>query len=322
MKYNDFKKLFNTNFKKEWMDKCDIVFRSEGIRLGIYKKHKKYLNYGIIDKYGRWCWRNTINTHPNAALSLYNYYLKFGNPKLNFFENRTESINLIFDFIKKNFELLFTENITSEYFRVFELLTNKSWSKGQITTISFFLCCKYFFPDVDFYEYTLERGDPDDFNGIDGKLHMKSGQIETVQIKSGESTSALVGSYYIVKGAVNYLKSKSDYYCYVCVDTDITYILVFNNYPTKMIFSVDQILVEKELIINKKQTNLMITQTLMEILKLCAKNNFVFDLKNDEPLQYFLIEENKVTISIPNFEDESLEPMLLENFENLKKTLH
>ena len=74
LRHNYFHNLFqNITFKSYYMNKCNEVFKRNSERLGIWGLWWRG-NYGILNEQSIWCWRNTVNTHPNCTLDLFYLY--------------------------------------------------------------------------------------------------------------------------------------------------------------------------------------------------------------------------------------------------------
>jgi hypothetical protein len=320
MTFNDFKTFFSSNLKWIYRDKCDAVFKRQFTKIGKYRFCEKNEKFGILDEDGRWGFENSVNTNSRCALELYNIYLEFGNEKLDFFENVEYSVNKLWKFIEDNFELLFTYNIETKYYHKFRLICNLSWSRGQITSVLFFLTHKNIFPNTIKTTLELERGLFLDLKGIDGVLTQKDGSEISLQIKSGSFTKKK--SFYIVDGAQNDFNSPANYYCYVNIGVDNNQIIVFENKKENIMSNGSQCIIDEEIVkYIDMENNEVISQKLMEILLFCSKNEFVFELKNNEPENGFKIEtepEKLVTITINDFEDKKLYDLLEENFNDLK----
>jgi len=320
MTFNDFKTFFSSNLKWVYRDKCDAVLKRQYTKFGKYGFCDKNEKFGILDEHGGWGFENTINTNSRCALELYNIYLEFGNDKLDFFEDVENSVNKLWKFIEENFELLLTYNIETKYYHRFRLICNLSWSRGQITSVLFYLIHRNIFPNTINTELKLERGLFLDLKGIDGVLEQKDGTEISLQIKSGTFTKKK--SFYIVEGAQNDFNSPANYYCYINIGEVNNQIIVFENKKEILIPNNSQCIVDEEIVkYVEMENNEIISKKLMEILLFCSKNQFVFELKNNEPENGFKIDiepEKIVTISIKEFEDENLYNLLEENFNKLK----
>jgi hypothetical protein len=320
MTFNDFKTFFSSNLKWVYRDKCDAVLKRQFTKIGKYRFCEKNQKYGVLDEDGRWGFENTINTNSRCALELYNIYLQFGNDKLDFFDNTEYSVNKLWNFIEENFELLFTYNIEIKYYHKFRLICNLSWSRGQITSVLFYLTHKNIFPNTIKTTLELERGLFLDLKGVDGLLTQKDGTDLTLQIKSGSFEKKK--SFYIINGAQNDFNSTANYYCYINVGEEKNQIIVFENKKENIMSNGSQCIIDEEIVKYVDMENKEnISQKLMEILLFCSKNEFVFELKNNEPENGFKIDvepEKVVTISIKDFEDQEFFNLLEENFNKLK----
>lgn len=320
MTFSDFKTFFSSNLKWVYRDKCDAVFKRQFTKLGKYGLCKSNNMFGILDEDGKWGFENSVNTNSRCALELYNVYLEFGNEKLDFFENTEYSVNKLWRFIEDNFELLFTYNIETKYYHKFRLICNLSWSRGQITSVLMYIIHKNIFPDTIQTTIELERGLFLDLKGIDGILNQKNGTEISLQIKSG--TFIKKKNFYIIDGAQNDFNSPANYYCYINIGDNNNQIIVFENKKENIMSNGSQCIIDEEIVkyvdmVNNEE----ISKILMEILVFSSKNNFVFELKNNEPENKFIIEtdpEKIVTISIKEFEEEGLYELLEENFNKLK----
>ena len=107
------------------------------------------------------------------------------------FSNRNQwfnNIKKLWIFLESKWELFFTDNKETKYYYQLLLRTNKSWSNGQITTIAFLYVFREIFKGYEFKKihFSLDRGDLDDFGGIDIRIFTKTGEEFTIQVKSGE----------------------------------------------------------------------------------------------------------------------------------------
>lgn len=326
MYYTKCKTLMNNyGFKTIYKERCNSVMKSKGLELNHWIKHNNGL-FGLVDKFGRWCWRNTINTHPYCFLYLYNFLIELGYDDIDFEDESKweENINLFWDLIELKWELFFTDNIETKYYHKLMLRTNKSWSVGQITTIAFLFVYREIFDGYEFKKlsYSFDRGDLDDFIGIDVTIVTKDDLVITVQIKNGKFVER--NSSYSVMSSVNDLKSRANHYCFVDIQENETKIVVFKNEIEKIERYGETYLFSKELLINKEiSKNMQIPQTLNDILIFCAKNDIVFDLKNnngeENKMEWAIEPEKIVTITIGDFKDENLSNYLADQFIELQK---
>ena len=329
MYYHEAKRLMDDyTFKMNYKDECNDVMKKKGLENNQWVEHEINGKFGLKDKDNRWCWRNTINTHPNCFAELYNISQELGCDEIDFYDksNKLENIKKLWSFLENNWELIFTDNIESKYFYKLLLKTNKSWSLGQITTIAFLYIFREIFEDKEFKKinFSLDRGDILDFKGIDIELITKENEEITIQVKTGQFTERT--SKYSLTSSVNDLKSIATHYCFVNIQENETKIIVFKNekklienYPPVHTFS-------KKLLINKPITkNMVIPQKLHEMLIFCAENKIVFDLKNNEDeennVSWSLSPEKIVTVTIGDFKKEDLGDYVSTKFEELKEAL-
>jgi hypothetical protein len=229
-------------------------------------------------------------------------------------------------FIETKWELFFTDNIEIKYFYKLLLRTNKSWSIGQITTIAFLFVYREVFKDFKFSKlsFSFDRGDLDDFNGIDVRILTTSGKEFTIQIKNGNFERN--ENSFTITSSVNDLRSPATHYCYVSINNNETKIAVFKNDVEKItqngeIYTFPLELLENEVIIK----NMPIPQKLHEILMFCHENKIVFDLKNNEGeennVSWSSIPQKIVTVTIGDFKKENLAEYISTKFEELKEAL-
>lgn len=329
MNYHDAKRFMNNyTFKVNNKNACNDVMKRKGLEYDQWIKHSINEKFGLKDKDGRWCWRNTINTHPYCFLELYKISQELGYDEIDFFDesNQLENIKKLWSWLESNWELIFTDNIESKYFYRLMFLTNKSWSVGQITTIAFLYTFREIFEDKEFKKihFSLERGDLLDFVGIDIKIITKENEEITIQVKNGKFTER--NSNYEISSSVNDLKSIATHYCFVNIQEDETKIIVFKNEKELIIPYFNSYTFEKELLVNKPITkNMIIPQKLHEMLIFCAENKIVFDLKNKEGeennISWSLSPEKIVTVTIGDFKEENLGDYISTKFDELKEAL-
>ena len=237
--YNDFKKLLdNLDFKILYKKRANAVFEKNGRRLGIWKIYKNG-KYGIIDNKNIWCWRNTINTHVYAFYDLY-YLLYDMTGILLEITNESkwnESINILWEFVDKNFDLFFTENIESKYFNKFRLRTNRSWTNGQVGLIGVLYKLREHFADcvITSILFKLERGDTDDFKGKDIVFENSCGEKISVQVKMGKIVNQ-TNEGYEIECSSNDMNANCNYYSFIDIDVknNVTTIVSFQKVPGYM----------------------------------------------------------------------------------------
>lgn len=328
LKYDYFYRLFKNyeRFKKPYLRRCNESFERNGKRLGIFKYIPQNKRYGIVNEYGLWCWRNSINTHPYCLLDLYYLYKEFKKETLDFENDDTliDNINKLFDFVDENFELLFTPNIEGKYFYNFKFRCAKSWALGQITTIAVMYKIREIFPDctINNMDFSLHRGDKNDFKGIDVTISNQCGDTITLQIKSGKVVSE--NEYgYVVESSVNDLKSSADYYTFVDLTTSNTKIVTFKNDTSKIINGGNKNHTFSREILHPNQINesMESPQSLQLIAEFCFSNQLIFELhylKDD--VNKMDITDKTVTVVIADFKDPELNKMLSDTLQKLQET--
>ena len=326
LRHNYFHNLFqNITFKSYYMNKCNEVFKRNGERLGIWGLWRRG-NYGILNEQSIWCWRNTVNTHPNCTLDLFYLYKHFKNETLNYDNPTTlfENIDKLFEFVDENFDLFFTMNIEEKYFKNFWRRCNRSWVRGQVTTIAVMYKIREIFPNCKIIkmDFSIMRGDGADFRGIDIIIENDCNEKITIQVKSGKIIQENeVG--FVVESSVNDLKSKADYYCFVDFKDDKTTIVTFQNFLPYIIRGTVNHTFRKE-ILHPIQINehMEPSETLHKIAQfLYDKPELIFELqylKGNTNLME--IKDDVVMITIGNFLDEKLPNELSEFFIKLQET--
>jgi hypothetical protein len=326
LSYFYFKPLFqNDIFKSYYMKRCNEVFMENGKKFGIYKYWPKNKQYGIINEYGIWCWRNTVNTHPYCLLDMYYLYRHFNNETLDFDKKDTllENIDKLFNFIDKNFELFFTTNIEQKYFLNFWRRCNKSWGGGQITTIAVMYKIRELFPDCKIIgmDFSIMRGDGNDFRGKDIIIKNDCEEIISIQVKGGRVIGQDENGF-IVESSVNDLNAKSNYYCFVDITKTNTGIITFQNLKSYIIKGEKNHTFRKEILhpiqINESMES---PQILQEIAEFCFSKKLLFELQYiKENTNQMEIKDNVIIITIADFKDPDLVKILSESFTELKKT--
>ena len=312
--------MWNDSFKELYRRHADLTFKTKGIEFGVWGIYSKNNFYGIIDEKGIWCWRNSINTHPKCFYILHKIYFKLTGNILDFSEKIKWNINLtkLWLFISDNFELIFIKNTPNGYYNELEHLCSISWGMGNITTLAVLYCSHEIFKPtkIKSFDFDFNRGNRDDMiNKIDFKFNS-----ETVQVKSGKCNSDPDDFYYI-KGSVNDLKFKGDYYSYVDVTSGSSTILTFKNDKTKISNEHSIIIFNKSLLVNKIVKEMKIPELLMEILTICGRNKIIFNLENDKEKENYTSYQpigKRLDIGISDFKNENLESLLLDCLERLK----
>jgi hypothetical protein len=340
-KYNIFyfSGLFNGDFKQLFKNKCNYVFEKKGKELNIWGYWYKNNNFGILEYDGNvpisWSWRNSPNTHPYCCHDFYCLYYNSTQNELDF-NDRTkwnENLDLIFNFVEENFELYFTENVDTKYFYHFMFRCNQSWTKGQLTIIALMYKIKEVFNEYKILkmDFALERGDPDDFIGIDVKLKVetkdeyKRVEIIKIQVKSGGVIEESEDGY-LISGSVNDLKAPVNYYCYVDIKNNETEIILFENLKPYISRVGNNIFFKKEIthpIIIKE--SIMVAEKLKEIAQYCFEKKIIINIEYLPGENNNIIIEKEtaglINIKIGDFKDENLFKLLENKFNELKETL-
>lgn len=336
-RYNYFSSLLSGDFKKLYKQKCNDVFERKGRELGIWGYWRKNNYWGIVEFYGdfvtQWCWRNTINTHPYCFHDLYYLFYDSTGIELDFNDRSSwqENIDILFEFIEKNFELYFTTNIETKYYYHFWFRCNKSWTLGQITIISLMYKIRKIFEEYKIVnmDFALKRGDANDFKGIDviittqtKDVHQRRNKIK-IQVKSGKIVSE-DDTGCIMTGSANDLRAEVDYWCYVDITENGTNIILFQNLNRYISRVGENILFKKEIIhpIRIKE-KIMISEKLQEIATYCFQRKILIDI------EYLNGDVNKVSIQtkpekminiiISDFKDENLYKLLDDKFIELQQ---
>jgi hypothetical protein len=327
MIYATANKLFGyKKFKDIYKVACNKVMESEGSKIHEWVLHSKNNKYGLKDGNGYWCWRNTINTHPNCFVSLNKFSQELGLPEIDFLDesNWLENCTKFWEFLQKNWLLIFTNRIESKYHNELRLKTNRSWSVGQITTIAFLYVFREIFNQKKFKKigFSFDRGDNLDFMGIDVELFTLDDEYITIQVKSGEFKERT--SNFSLTSSINDLRAQANHYCYVDIQENNTSVVVFRKDKNKIEVIGDLFLFEKDLLVNKViNKNMEVPQTLQKILTFCFENKIVFDLKNEmgetNKMEWEMEPEKVVTITIGDFKDTNLGSYLLGKFNELKE---
>ena len=336
--YDYFKGLLSGDFKKLYKTKCNYVFKKKGIELGIWGFWYKNGNYGIVEYDGNtpisWCWRNTPNTHPYCFHDFYYLFYDSTGIELDFNikEKWEDNLNILFKFVEQNFELYFTTNIDTKYFYHFWFRCNESWTKGQLTIIALMYKIKKLFSDykITHMDFALERGDPNDFIGIDVMLTAvtkdiyKRKEIIKIQVKGGKVIDKSENGY-LIKGAANDLKAGVHYWCYVDINDNQTEIILFENLKPYISRVGYNILFKKEIthpIIIKE--SIMVAEKLNEIAKYCFQNKILIEIEHlPGSMNEIIIHsqpEKMINIKIADFKDSQLEQLIIDKLKELKET--
>ncbi len=336
-RYDYFKGLLSGDFKKLYKERCNKVFEKKGKELGIWGFWKKNKMWGILNYQKQipvsWCWRNTPNTHPYCFHDFYYLFYDSTGIELDFNDKNKwgKNLDILFSFIEKNFQLYFTTDIDTKYFYHFWFRCNQSWTLGQITIIALMYKIRQLFKDYKIVDmdFALERGDPNDFKGIDVTIttqtkdvHQRKEKIK-LQVKGGRIIEENDKGF-VVSGSANDLKADVDYWSYVDIKNGSTEIVLFQNINRYIERIGYNLLFKKEIIhpirINEK---IMIPEKLNEIAKFCFENKILIEIEhlpgsvNDVIIQ--TIPEKLINIKIADFKDKNLEILIDKKFEELKQ---
>lgn len=336
-RYDHFKGLLSGDFKKLYKQKCNQVFEKKGRELGIWGFWSKNKNWGIVEFYNeipiKWCWRNTPNTHPYCFHDF--YYLFYDSTGIELdFNNREkweENLDILFSFIEQNFELYFTTNIETKYFYHFWFRCNQSWTSGQITIIALMYKIRQLFSDYKIIkmDFALERGDPNDFKGIDviittetKDVHRTKEKIK-IQVKGGKVIEDNDDGY-IISGSANDLKADVNYWCYVDIKNGETDIILFQNLNRYIQRVGYNILFKKEITHPIKiKESIMVAEKLDEIAKFCFTNKILIEIEYitgvDNEITIYKEPEKMINIKIGNFKDENLSNLLNNKYKELQQ---
>lgn len=331
MTYTECKNFMDDyGFKKLYMIGFNQVNEKNGKKYNCWGYHKKNGKYGILDLESIWCWRNTLNTHPFCFFLLIKYYEEFTGNEFKISDNPLyygPAVRKLMKFVDDNWELFFTKNIETKYYHEFAFACNRSWSTGQVTSITVAdkKTLSELFPNLNIIsvECDIERGNPDDFKGKD--IIFRTDEREySIQVKSGTYYFDEINQCYVVKSSVNDLRAECDFYCIVNVQKDKTNIIVFKNDITKIKKEYGYTIFKKETFETEMSKNIETTQKLMEILQFCGENKVLFNLTNTESENNIgIISDPGISfnISISNFEDLNLLKLLDEKFIELKNLI-
>ncbi len=336
-RYDYFKGLLSGDFKKLYKEKCNYVFEKKGKELGIWGFWYKNNLWGILEFDGdtpiSWCWRNTPNTHPYCFHDFYYLFYDSTGIELDFNkrENWEKNLDTLFGFIESKFELYFTTNIETKYYYHFWFRCNQSWTLGQITIIALMYKIRELFSEYKIInmDFALERGDPNDFKGIDVIIKTetkdvhKRREIVKFQVKGGRVIESNDEGY-VISGAANDLKSEVDYWCYVDIKDNETNIILFQNLNRYIKRVGYNILFKKEITHPKiiKQS-IMIPEKLNEIAKFCFEKKILIEIEhlNGDSNEVIIQEspEKMIYIKIADFKDKNLLDLLTKKYIELQE---
>jgi len=326
MNYTDMYFFFSQKEKKIFfLNLFRKILKENSIRNGTWNLHKNGI-HGVVEN-GEWSWINTVNTNPICISYLCNIYEKENNEKLNFYDdyNYKNDVKKLIDFVDKNWDNIFTLNNSNDYYYELNLKCNKSWSYGQISTFIALNNIKRLFPEYEIkhIDYSMERGDLNDFKGKDMTIYTSCGKEFSFQLKTGIITK-YKNSYY-VESSVNDLKYDVDYFCFINLKNDDLNIVILKNNSEyietygKLKHYKEELNMNKEIKEENKLKNL-----LRDILFYCNNKKILFEM-NLETKENDIIwsSENKtIKINISKSDDQNLYEIFNEKFENLKNLLN
>jgi len=329
---NGFKTLFDegwSGFKGYYFNNTQRVFEKHYKPLGKWlPKIDDPTKYGIYKKEGIWDDFNRINTHPKIAHYLYNkiiekepnLFTNFGDPKYH-----ESNVKLFWDYLDENFELFFTENITSEHYYTLYKYLDSSWTNGNISVILALLELNNLYPKNTF-EYDFNTGGIKDMKGFDIIMNDKNGKETTFQVKSGSfNENEKYNNLIFLKGSHNDLSYTCDYYIYSSLkfkDNDSSFIMFKNEPPLKRT-KFNDLMIKTDSVIHKIKKPMTIPEKISEISVYCGQKNISFNIMKDEKHNRTEYVENndekKFTIYFSNMIDlKDFEKILNDDFEKLK----
>jgi hypothetical protein len=336
-RYDYFKGLLSGDFKKLYKERCNKVFEKKGKELGIWGFWKKNKMWGILNYQKQipvsWCWRNTPNTHPYCFHDFYYLFYDSTGIELDFNDKNKwgKNLDILFSFIEKNFQLYFTTDIDTKYFYHFWFRCNQSWTSGQITIIALMYKIRKIFDEFKIIDmdFALERGDPNDFKGIDVILTIETKDIYKnrekikIQVKGGRVISYNEEGY-LVSGSANDLKADVNYWCYIDIKDKKTEIVLFQNINRYIERIGYNILFKKEIIHPIKiEESIMVPEKLDEIAKYCYDKKILIEIEHlPQGVNEVILQkdpEKIINIKIADFKDKNLIILLTNKFDELKK---
>ncbi len=180
--------------------------------------------------------------------------------------------------------------------------------------------------DMDF---ALERGDPNDFKGIDVILTIETKDIYKnrekikIQVKGGRVISYNEEGY-LVSGSANDLKADVNYWCYIDIKDKKTEIVLFQNINRYIERIGYNILFKKEIIHPIKiEESIMVPEKLDEIAKYCYDKKILIEIEHlPQGVNEVILQkdpEKIINIKIADFKDKNLIILLTNKFDELKK---
>lgn len=324
--YSFYKKLYNEGwdgFKGHFFRLAQDVLEKKFTEIGMWGYYPENNKRGILTEDGSWDSRNRLNTHTKFYMYSVNEFNKhhpnelinFGNP--NFHKINCEKI---WKFYEENFDLYFTEKITSIHFNEINKLLISSWELGNISVISAVLSLKEIYPNYDKIEFGFKNGDIKDMNGTDIEVTLLNKEKFTIQVKSGRCNNKNYNGYFYIKGSPNDLHYTSTYYVYTDIKSEIyptsSFIMFKNENVSKSKF--DSIRVDIRTIKHNINKSMPIPEKLTEMMKLCAKNDIRFTIqKEGETNSITLSDDMVLTINFTDYNDSNFENLIDEKLNEL-----
>lgn len=320
LNYSDYKKLYNegwSGFKGDFFRFAQKILEKKFTEIGLWGLYPENNKYGILTEDGNWDPRNRLNTHTKFYMYSVNEYEKYHpNDLIDFGNKKFHKINCekIWKFYEENFDLYFTEKITSVHFNEINKLLNSSWETGNISVISAVLMLNEVYPQHDKIEFGFKNGDIKDMNGTDIDVILNSKEKFTIQVKSGKSNNINYNGYYYISGSPNDLHYTSDYYIYV---DKSSFIMFKNENVSKAKF--DSIRVDIKTIKHNIQKYMPIHEKLTEMMILCGKNDVKFTIqKEGETNSITLSDDMTLTINFTDYTDKNFEKLIDDKLTELK----
>lgn len=326
MEYLKFYNFFSDKEKKRFfLNNFNEILEKNSIRNNKWELYKNGV-YGVVEN-DEWSWINTVNTNPKCISYLDHIYTTQTNNKLNFENYLTykSDVKKLISFIDENWDLFFTKKINDEHYNELKLITNRSWTYGQISTLIVLINIRRLFPEYELkdIDITLDRGDVNDFKGNDMILHTSCGKKITLQIKTAVITK-YKNSYYI-DSSVNSMNYDVDYFCFITLKYDDLHIVVLKN-DMNFVEDYDKLKhFKEELNMGKEiKENNDLKNLLREILFFCNEKKLFFELRisNDVNKLTWSSDEKTVTLDILMNEDQDKYKYFFDEFNKLKDLLN
>lgn len=327
--YNFFKNIDSNvklskeeTFKEIYKKEANRVFEEQFTKIGRWGLCKRNNINGILTDDGDWDPLNRVNTNPVLYQFFYNEFLKsnpnsftdFGNPKYH-----NKNVGLIWKFLEDNFDLYFTQKISSEHYRKIYSILSRSWAAGNIPMVISTYHLKSAFPNLKEIDYSFNTGEIEDLKGVDIKILLDNGESKTFQVKRGDYQEAR--GFCFVNGATNNFKYTCDYYIYAKAKTekDLSQIIIFKNLNEFKKTKFGSLMVSNKDIIYKTKQFMSVPENLQKLMEICGNNDIEFIIQQEDNDSYANFNEEKMCVTV-NFigpEDKTL----LEKIQNTIKQL-